>query len=275
MTNLAQRALTALIAGSAAVAIIVLSQYGLLLFCMIVSLAGLWECLRLFTSYRPYYMATMGAGVFIWLGFLAGDLLGLSVEVRPLVWMAMPALVPLLGLVALYNEKEKQPLQSFGGMVLGLVYCFLPLVLFYLIAQPRGHYDYRLPLGILLLTWGLDVGAYFAGKYLGRKALFPRISPKKTWAGSIGGGLICLGVGLGLYLVPETSEGIGYHWLAFAAIIAVFSQLGDLAESMLKRSAKIKDSGSILPGHGGMLDRFDGMYFSIPLIYFYLSLAWI
>ncbi|MCB0856159.1 MAG: phosphatidate cytidylyltransferase, partial [Bacteroidetes bacterium] len=143
--------------------------------------------------------------------------------------------------------------------------------LFYKISLPAisSEYDPSLPLGILLLTWVLDSGAYFAGRWLGKHPLFPRISPKKTWEGSIGGAVLCIALGV---LLEKMLPAQPYNWIVIAAIISVFSQLGDLIESMFKRSIEIKDSGSLLPGHGGMLDRFDGIYVSIPFLFLYFSL---
>ena len=116
----------------------------------------------------------------------------------------------------------------------------------------------------------LDSGAYAVGRLMGRHPLFPRISPKKTWEGSIGGALLCLGLGVVLQIyVPQGN----CNWIVVAAIISVFSQVGDLVESMFKRSVALKDSGSILPGHGGMLDRFDGVFLSVPFLYLYFSLC--
>ncbi|MEM9987529.1 MAG: phosphatidate cytidylyltransferase, partial [Bacteroidota bacterium] len=151
------------------------------------------------------------------------------------------------------------------------IYIVLPLYLFFdlSVPDPVSDYSFHFPLGFLLLTWALDVAAYFMGRFLGKNLLFERISPKKTWEGAIGGGLFCLFWGWVNTQILPLEHG---NWMVIAAIIAVFSQLGDLTESMLKRSVKAKDSGGILPGHGGMLDRFDGTFLSIPLVYFYFSL---
>lgn len=123
-------------------------------------------------------------------------------------------------------------------------------------------YNFRIPLGILFLTWITDSMAYFGGKFLGKHKLFERISPKKTWEGTIIGALFCIGLGVLLnYVWP-----VRWSWIYVAVIISIFTQLGDLVESMLKRSLQIKDSGGLLPGHGGILDRFDGMLITLPLI---------
>ena len=111
--------------------------------------------------------------------------------------------------------------------------------------------------------------AYFGGRFLGKHKLFERISPKKTWEGAIIGAAFCILLG---YILQMTWL-VQWNWIIVASIIAVFSQLGDLVESMFKRSIHIKDSGSLLPGHGGFLDRFDGIFLSTPVIFIYSLLA--
>ncbi|RMG29503.1 MAG: phosphatidate cytidylyltransferase [Bacteroidetes bacterium] len=276
MNNLALRALTALIAGSAAVFAIYYDPLGLWLFCTLVSLLGLWEFLGLTAVRgRGFRFVALGMASLLWLAALLELLSSILLEFPPEVYSSIAILtLPLLAIVTLFSPTEKAPVQKLGNTTLGFVYCFLPMFLLYQLSVPAivQDYDFRLPLGILLLTWILDVGAYFCGRLLGRHALFARVSPKKTWEGAIGGGLLCLGLGAGLQALMPVQHIAGFHWLVVAVIIAIFSQLGDLVESLFKRSYQLKDSGSILPGHGGMLDRFDGMYLSLPFIYFYLSL---
>ena len=130
-----------------------------------------------------------------------------------------------------------------------------------------GDFTYNpgLLLGLFGLLWTADSGAYFAGKTLGKTKLLPRVSPKKSWEGLFGG-LICavlLGYGLA-HWVGVFSSG---QWVVLAISTAIFGTLGDLAESALKRSLDVKDSGDILPGHGGILDRFDGLFVAAPLNY--------
>ena len=117
---------------------------------------------------------------------------------------------------------------------------------------------------MLWLTWTNDTAAYFAGTYLGKNKLFPQISPKKTWEGSFGGLLGTMLMAYGLSVVfPELAAST---WIAIGAVVAIFGSIGDLVESMLKRSHQVKDSGTLLPGHGGFLDRFDAFIFLIPFV---------
>lgn len=274
MSNLLVRIITASIGGAIVVSAIITSPYGLWLFGFVVSMIGLFEFLRGMGVKELRFILPVGIiGATVW------ALLLIEVPDTHSV-AAMMLIVPIFEVLILFYPHEKSPQVQLGNIALGFFYCYLPLVLFYKLAVPDKMvgYDYHLPLGILLLHWTLDTGAYFAGKALGRHPLYPRISPKKTWEGAIGGTLACLAVGgvLATHMPLQVPEGPmefpSGHWWAAAIIVSVFSQLGDLVESMFKRSVKIKDSGNILPGHGGMLDRFDGLFLSIPFLYLYFLL---
>lgn len=161
-----------------------------------------------------------------------------------------------------------QPFRNIAFIFSGLFYITLPIALLHLVTLNQGSYQYRFVLGIVLLTWTNDTAAYLIGSRLGRHHLFPRISPKKTWEGSSGGALVTLLAGWGLYGFFPTFPLMG--WIGLSIIVVIFGSLGDLIESMLKRSIHVKDSGNVLPGHGGLLDRFDSFLFCIPF-----SVAWI
>ncbi|GAA4003725.1 phosphatidate cytidylyltransferase [Hymenobacter fastidiosus] len=172
--------------------------------------------------------------------------------------------------------KYKSPFGNIGATLTGLLYVSIPMSLLCVISctsysEVTGKvmpglvfYDYRRIFALLFLVWCSDIGAYAAGKTFGRHKLAPSISPGKTWEGAIGGFLLTLVMGWALgYLLPELS--LTYRLVA-AGVVAVFGPLGDLAESMLKRSVGVKDSGSIMPGHGGLLDRFDAFLFILPVL---------
>ena len=272
MNNLAQRILTALVAGSVAVAAVFYHPYGLMIFCAIVSMVGLWELLRVMGIGESRYLdPTMALGLGAW-GVAFSEIYFADTQAvsSSLYFLIFLCLLPLTEIIALFNQKEKEPVRTLGTILLGFFYCFLPILLLFKLSIPANGatYDPMLPLGILFLTWVLDSGAYFSGRFLGKHPLFPRVSPKKTWEGAIGGAVLTLILAwvLQTYHSPDN-----YSWWIIAIIICVFSQIGDLVESMFKRSIQLKDSGSILPGHGGMLDRFDGIYLSVPFIFFYFS----
>ena len=120
------------------------------------------------------------------------------------------------------------------------------------------------------MLWANDTGAYLVGVKFGRTKLFERHSPKKTWEGFIGGALISAGVAL--IISHYFTELEWQQWVIMAVLISFFGTTGDLIESMFKRSINVKDSGGILPGHGGLLDRFDGLFLAVPVVYAYLYL---
>lgn len=271
MNNLAKRAITATISGSMAVTAIILSPYGLWLFCFVVSMVALYEFLNAMKiSTNIYLYGGIGVGIFIWLLFLLKLILDPLVAFPTRFILATGFLIlPFFEIVVLIRANEKESTYHLSHIVLGFLYCYFPLILMFDMSVPAiiDDYVFWLPLNILFLTWILDTAAYFVGKGMGKHLLIPRISPKKTWEGAIGGAMACIGLGVFLeYQVPHS-----INWVVIAAIICVFSQIGDLVESMIKRSVEIKDSGNILPGHGGMLDRFDGLFLSVPFIYLYLS----
>jgi phosphatidate cytidylyltransferase len=131
-------------------------------------------------------------------------------------------------------------------------------------------YHFQIVLGYLFIVWANDTFAYLTGKTMGKHALFKRISPGKTWEGSLGGLIGSLGVAAVLSLYFSTL--LINQWLIIAVIIVVTGTYGDLIKSLMKRSLNIKDSGNILPGHGGMLDRFDSLLGSAPFVFLYLMI---
>ncbi|MCB0610961.1 MAG: phosphatidate cytidylyltransferase [Lewinellaceae bacterium] len=170
----------------------------------------------------------------------------------------------------LYTQSEK-PFVNIAFVILGMVYIGVPFSLLEFIAFNGEHFYADIVLGLLLLSWANDTGAYLSGSRWGKTPLFQRISPKKTWEGSIGGALITFVIAAILaYFFKDLTL---TNWLILAAIIIVFGTLGDLVESMLKRSQHLKDSGTIMPGHGGLLDRFDGFIFMLPYVAAYLLLV--
>ena len=134
------------------------------------------------------------------------------------------------------------------------------------------HYSLIIPCGIIFSIWINDTMAYVVGSFIG-KTPFSKISPKKTWEGTAGGAILCIVViGLLGYFIPVAKEIPVQHWVAIAAICAIFGTAGDLLESKIKRMADVKDSGSFMPGHGGFLDRFDSLLVATPFVWLYVQL---
>ncbi len=180
------------------------------------------------------------------------------------VVLLIPFLMLFYMLELFYESKD--PVKNLGTVVLSYVYIALPYVLLVEMAYWQGFYQPWLVLGLLLLVWLNDTGAYFTGVLLGRHLLAPKISPKKTWEGLFGGVVATLLTSqiLAAFLVDYSKQ----QWLIIG-FISSLGILGDLIESLLKRRADVKDSGSLMPGHGGVLDRFDAFQFVIPAIFLY------
>jgi phosphatidate cytidylyltransferase len=181
-------------------------------------------------------------------------------------------ILPFLFLILELFLKGEKPFQNLATFLAGIIYTLVPFSLIqpHVLPYKIGFSGFtpHIVAGMLFLTWANDSFAYIIGSRIGKTPLFPRISPKKTWEGTIGGGLMCMltaGI-IGLFF-KELST---LNWVVVGGIVAVFGTLGDLVESMLKRSVGVKDSGSIMPGHGGFLDRFDAFMFTIPFVYAYL-----
>lgn len=149
------------------------------------------------------------------------------------------------------------------------IYIAVPMILLVQSGIINGYYYPFLLLGIFLLTWTYDTFAYLFGISIGKHRLLERISPKKSVEGLIGGAAVTI---FGAWLYSTFNDDLSLmHWLIIAMIIVVFGTLGDLCESMIKRNFNVKDSGGIMPGHGGLLDRFDGLLFIAPAVYCYLA----
>lgn len=190
-------------------------------------------------------------------------------------YLAFPLILLFLPFIFELYRKSKTPFVNIAYTIFGVFYITLPFAMLYHIGFYNDHqftseFSYALIWGFFFILWSNDTGAYLSGKYLGKHKLFERISPKKTWEGSVGGAVLSIVVAYvcSMYFDEITSK----DWIIIALITVVFGSLGDLVESMLKRSLNIKDSGNILPGHGGILDRFDGLFLSIPFVYAYLVL---
>ncbi len=165
-------------------------------------------------------------------------------------------------------KKSAAPFTNIAYTLAGIVFVCLPFTFFHALAYIKGDFNFHYPLAFLLLLWSNDTGAYLVGSKLGRTKLFERHSPKKTWEGFIGGVLISAGVAFIISIYFK--ELVWHQWVVIAILISCFGTTGDLIESMFKRSINVKDSGGILPGHGGLLDRFDGLLLAAPIVYTYL-----
>lgn len=201
----------------------------------------------------------------------------------------IPYLVTVIYLlIAELYLKQEDPIQDWAYTMLSQMYIALPFSLLNVLAFTANSsgmvvFNTLLPLSVFIFLWVNDTGAYCVGSLLGRHKLFPRISPGKSWEGSIGGAVFVLAVAYGIGWLDNMEIADANHtssifagmlsiseWLGLGLVVVIFGTWGDLVESLFKRTLGIKDSGSILPGHGGMLDRFDSSLLAIPAAVVYL-----
>ena len=177
-------------------------------------------------------------------------------------------LLPTMFICELYR-KSPTPITNIGSTLMGIVYVAMPLALLFFIPLllGRGVWNPWALIFYIFIIWANDVCAYLVGMSIGKHRLFQRISPKKSWEGFIGGLVGAMAMG---YVASTFMEGTHAIWIGMALIAAITGVFGDLVESLLKRSVDVKDSGNILPGHGGWLDRFDALLLSIPFVFIYL-----
>ena len=215
------------------------------------------------------------AGVYFFLAVA-----GFSSDLTPSA-VFIPYLVSIIYLmVAELYLKQEDPIHDWAYTMMAQLYIALPFSLLNTLAfhlTPQGYvtYDAILPLSVFVFLWINDSGAYICGSLLGKHKLFPRISPGKSWEGSIGGGILVILVAVLVWYLTDQYQlnQLGLtpiEWAGLGLVVVVFGTWGDLVESLFKRTLGIKDSGNILPGHGGMLDRFDSSLLAIPAAVVYL-----
>ncbi len=172
--------------------------------------------------------------------------------------------------VCLLFQTRKNTLLLAGGTLFSVIYIFIPLSLVIPIGCFENEiYNYKILFGLLILIWSSDSWAFVCGKLFGRHKLFEKISPNKTWEGFIGSIILTTITG---YFISNNGFSLSQtEWMILGTLTAISATLGDLFQSMLKRESNIKDSGNILPGHGGILDRFDSILLCFPVFYLYLN----
>jgi phosphatidate cytidylyltransferase len=269
LPNLAQRIITGVLGAAAIIAGIWFSEWTYFLVFFIICISSLLEFYNLTGLDGMLPQKTFGTicGMVIYcLSFFVehGD-------INYKFYFLIFPLVSLVYMIKLYKRFERKPFTNIAFTFLGIFYVAIPFSLLNIAAFNNGVYNFEIIWGCLFILWATDTGAYFAGTYFGRSKLFERISPKKSWEGAVGGALLALIFAVGISYFFKSF--LMWQWLVIAAIIIVGGIYGDLVESLLKRSIEIKDSGDSLPGHGGFLDRFDGLLISAPSIVAFIELV--
>lgn len=281
MSDFVQRIITAITLLIVAIACLTGNHYSFLGFFGVVSILALWEFYTIIMKdskanvLRRIIGVVIGISPFVlWAGhYLNPSLFGL----RQIGFIFLPIL-SLIIIVELFLDAD-EPIINIGYVFMGFIYVGVPFSLFVPIHFQFGNAPI---LGLWAFVASFDVAAYLVGSQIGKTPLFPRISPKKTWEGIAGGfGLLVIFFFLLPTIINFLSNTFGFDmtnqlstndWIAIAVIALIFGTIGDLVESMVKRSYGVKDSGHLLPGHGGFLDRFDSVFFPVPFLAAYLFL---
>lgn len=244
---------------------------------LVVTILGLWE------FYSLYSLSDLNPQKIY--GTVCGSLLYLAIfwvyssgTVLPSdSWQHLPVFAALgmffLSFIIEVYRRQAKPLENIAVTITGVLYVALPLSLLNLMNSVTTAHFLLFPAfltGYFVFTWVYDTSAYLYGKQFGKHKFFERISPKKTWEGTIAGTLAAVLAAAGISILIRD---IGMaDWIALSLLVVIFGTFGDLTESLFKRSLNIKDSGTILPGHGGILDRFDTIFISAPFVFLYFVL---
>ena len=271
LKNFIIRTLSGIVMVATLIGATLFSKLTFVLLLLAITLGGEWEFYRLAKK--------AGTSPQCAVGLLAGFLMIVAAaaalhEILAITVVAMVAfmiLIPMPLIFELYR-KSATPMANVGITYAGVIYVALPMALLTFFPMMLGNGEWK-PWSVILyifIIWANDVFAYLFGITLGKHRLFERISPKKSWEGFFGGLLGAMAMGFVAAKVLDANVAL---WIGLALIAAITGVFGDLVESMLKRSVDVKDSGSFIPGHGGWLDRFDALIFSVPFAFIYLVIV--
>ena len=276
MKNFIVRTITAVFFVAAIVSCFLRPEAMIFLFALVTGMT-IWEFTGLVNDRNRVsvnQMISTVAGVYFFLA-MAGFCSGIT---PPSIFV--PYLVTLIYLmVAELYLKQEDPIHDWAYTMMSQLYIALPFSLLNVLAFQSDatgiHFVWSIPLSVFVFLWINDAGAYICGSLLGKHKLFPRISPGKSWEGSIGGGILVIIVAVLVWYLSEqyAQNPLGLtaiEWAGLGLVVVIFGTWGDLVESLFKRTLGIKDSGHILPGHGGMLDRFDSTLMAVPAAVVYL-----
>lgn len=267
-SNLAQRIITAMFGAAVIITSVVYSEWTYFAIFFLIC----------FLTLREFYALAGLDGMVVQKTF--GTLCGMAIftlsfliehkDISYRYYFLIFPLVSCVYMIKLYKKFERKPFTNIAYTFLGIFYVAIPYTLLNIAAFENGAYNFEVIFGCLFILWASDTGAYIAGTLFGKRKLFERISPKKSWEGAVGGALLAVGFA---FLMNNFFHTLAlWQWLSVTGIIIVGGIYGDLIESLLKRSIEIKDSGTSLPGHGGFLDRFDGLLIAAPFIVAFLEI---
>lgn len=260
------RIITGIIFGVVLISALLYSSVSAAILFFVVATGMLFEYFKTCFSNRAEGFSYLFVGIVISLGFIILSIKHLddawTIQILHIIAIAY-AIINIFLLITHHKTLICRPLHMFQGFFYISISSFL--LIDFLLEVPDSNW---VILGIFILIWISDSAAYFVGSQLGKRKLFESVSPNKTWEGFLGAGVFTL---IGAYVLSLTPLGLDFSTLMIIGLIVwPLGTLGDLIESSFKRHFKIKDSGAILPGHGGLLDRFDSFIFTIPFILYFL-----
>ena len=273
MSNFTKRAITGTLFVITLILAISWKAYSFTALFLVITVFSTWEFYKLIESAaddiqlktQKYTGIIASGGIFLISALILQKILS------PIFILGFFPLICITYIGELFYKADK-PFTNLAYTVFGIVYVAVPFTFLNILAFyfSNGEYNPHLIIGFFVLLWSSDTGTYLVGSQYGNHKLLEIIYPKKSWEGSIGGTFvsICAAIILSHYYAELSRT----EWIITSILIVVFGTFGDLVESMLKRSINVKDSGNILPGHGGLLDRFDGLLISVPFVVFYLLL---
>lgn len=266
MNNIIQRTITGIIFLTIVIGAIILHKISFFILFELIIICSMYEFYSLAEkeNYKPQKLY----GIFIGALFFGANFLYANQYIGIKIFLPLIILTAGIFIFELYRRSE-QLLADIGFTFLGIIYIAIPLSLANYIVIDNENYHWSLLLGFFILTWTFDTFAYIFGISFGKHRLFERISPKKSWEGFIGGLIFSIIIAYPISLIFQELNFM--QWAITAIIASVIGTYGDLVESSFKRSHDKKDSGSMLPGHGGILDRFDAIFFSLPVFYVFLQ----
>ena len=271
LKNFIIRTLSGIVMVATLIGATLFSKLTFVLLLLAITLGGEWEFYRLAKK--------AGTSPQRFVGMLAGSMMIVAaaaalheiLAITAVLMVAFMILIPMPLIFELYR-KSATPMANVGITYAGVIYVALPMALLTFFPMMLGNGEWK-PWSVILyifIIWANDVFAYLCGITLGKHRLFERIWPKKSWEGFFGGLLGAMAMGFVAAKVLDANVAL---WIGLALIAAITGVFGDLVESLLKRSVDVKDSGSFIPGHGGWLDRFDALIFSVPFAFIYLVIV--
>ncbi len=261
--NLGLRTISGAVLGVVVVGATLLSKWAFAIVAAVIAVGAIWELFRMARSrgdVEPQNLLVTVLGVAL---IIEGAL-----ATSPVVLLTLILFIPIVFAVEIARGKVR-PLENIALSVAGLLYCAVPGVLLILIGSVEGEWEPARVLMVILTVWVNDIFAYLVGCSIGKHKMCPVISPKKSWEGFAGGVLCAVAFAMA---VGYMMEGDVLLWGGLGGVVALAAVAGDLVESMIKREYGVKDSGNLIPGHGGMLDRFDAQLLAAPFAYIYMTI---